>query len=139
MTTIAGKYKGTVITDREDVSVDDLIVRVDRINQNIISLGFERFGHRFKLTCVIHQEDEGQYHLHVMDKFTSKFHVQGTGLRKYYKTGIHGVWDKTVQSLKLDLMINEFNKEAIRFSFIGQKNEGSTESTPFTRDNMLLF
>lgn len=138
MTTIAGKYFGTVITDLEEVSDKDFFVEVEQVNQNIISVTFERFEHRFKLTCVIHQEDN-QYNLHVMDKFTAKFHVQGTGLKKYYKSGVHGLWNSHSGALKLDLIINEFNKDAVRFSFMGEKSEESSQAAPLGDTNLLFL
>lgn len=138
METIAGKYLGTVITDRQAVSVEDFFVNVERVNQNIISINFDRFEHQFKLTCVIHQDDE-EFHLHVMDKFTSKFHVQGTSLKKYYKSGVHGVWDSSLESLKLDLIINEFNQDPIRFSFIGKRSKEDSQESPLSSTSLLFF
>lgn len=138
MRTIAGKYNGTVITDRESVNVDDFFLDVECVNKNIISVHFQRFKHHFKLTCVIHKEDD-KVHIHVMDKFTAKFHVQGKTMKGHYKSGIHGVWDRALKSLKLDLIINEFNQSPIRFSFVGQKSEESSKEAPLGSTSLFFF
>ena len=138
MKTIAGKYNGTVITDKDQVSNSDFVIDIELVNQSIVSLNFRQFNHTFKLTSVIH-EDEELFHLHVMDKFTARFHVQGMALKKYYKSGIHGIWNARLQSLQIDLQINEFNEQPVRFSFVGKKIKGDVKDTPLPNNNLVLL
>jgi len=118
MKAISGKYYGEIVIHGDYIVEEEISVKVDNLNKNVVSITFECLSEIFKLTGVLNVE-ENLIHIYVMDRFTEKYHLQGFGLKDFNKSGVHGYINRDTNSMTLQVVMNQFNEQAIKISFEG--------------------
>lgn len=122
MKNISGRYLNTIVSIYDNtISVAEVLI--DNLRGNIISIEFNLYNQMMKLTGILHMEGHN-VQIYVMDKFTEKYHIQGANIKAFKKSGVHGYVDMVQHTLKLTVIINQYNEQPTSLVFEGTLSGG---------------